>query len=203
MFAILKLSNIRNYHLAILGFILWLYICSIIGAYPLSFDSLQTIIFSDSNFFIKGVSTFNFLRSNNFYYTPFLILLIYFYKKKIKSITFVNLYLLFFLTQIVGTLLLLDVEKFSYTRNFLLYNSINTLLVIYFLSINELKNYLKYFLILTIILLATIIVYNLYKIIEEYIYTPNMFFFYNSQLWDKLVIGNSHISVFSATLGSQ
>lgn len=192
----LNFLKIKKYNLVIFGLILWLYVCSNIGAYPLTFDRLKTLLyFGDYNFIEKGIFVFNFFRSHTVYLIPFLIFLVYFYKNKITSSTFINLYFLFFLTQVFGTLLLLNTEKFGYERNFLLYNSFSTLLILYFLSIYELKNYLKFILLLTITLLALVIVFHLFKLVNEYILSPEMFFFYNSQLWDKLVFGNSYIRV--------
>ena len=172
MFLKLNFSKIRKYNLVIFGIILWLYVCSNIGAYPLTIDRLKTVInFGNYNYFEKGIFIFNFLRSHTVYFIPFLIILIYFYKNKIKSLTFINLYFLFFLTQVFGTLLLLNIEKLGYERNFLLFNSFSTLLILYFLSIYELKNYLKFVLLLTILLLASIIVFHLFKLINEYIFS--------------------------------
>ena len=186
----------KRYNLLILGVFLWLYVCSNINAYPLTLLKLKTaILFGDLNIVEKVFVIFNFFRSYSVYFIPLILFFIVKYKNEIKLNIFINLYLLFFLSQVIGTLMLLDIEKYNYERNFLLYNSFSALLVAYFLSMDEIEKYLKYFLLLTLSLLFFVVAFHIFKIIEEYIYNPEMFFFYNSQLWGKLVLGNAYIRV--------
>lgn len=192
----LNFLKFKRYNLLILGIFLWLYVCSNINAYPLTLLRLKTaLFFGNLNIVDKSFVIFNFIRSHSVYFIPFILFFILKYKNKIKSNIFINLYLMFFFSQVIGTLMLLDIEKYNYERNFLLYNSFSVLLVAYFLSIDEIEKYLKYFLLLTISLLFFVIAFHIFKLIEEYIFKPEMFFLYNSQLWDKLVFGNSSIRV--------
>ena len=199
-----------NIHLIYI-FILWFSACLSLNAYPIPFQEIILFIKNPDNFtdntntalffgnlsnpIYKKISWFvSYLRSHFFSaLLPLTIVIILLNWKKLVINTFITIYIIYFILQLLGTITTTE-NGFSFQRHFLLINAIHIIFFAYTITIFNLEKYLKIFFIISLAALGAIVFVHLYFLTLDY-FNKTDFYLYNNDLWSKLIFNNSFIRV--------
>ena len=154
--------------------------------YPLAFEQ-------EFNIYKLFKSIFNSRIYIPLIFTNIALIIILFKIQIFKKNYFLNIYILFFLSQLIG-LALYDFENFTIERIYLVIQAFNALLILYIANNILNGDQIKKFFLINIIFLVIIVIFYLPIIYIDYFNHEN-FYIYNSQTWSENFIGEPIIRV--------